>query len=94
MWNLVGFALIMTVRHHQHWFKQGEIVLGYIMWYSFGRFFVEGMRTDSLYVIPGLRVSQLLSIVLFVVAAGLIWYRRRRGDVAWYLDGNPLQAVE
>lgn len=64
------------------------------MWYSFGRFFVEGMRTDSLYVIPGLRVSQLLSIVLFVVAAGLIWYRRRRGDVAWYLDGNPLQAVE
>ncbi len=94
MWNLVGFALLMTVRHHEHWFKQGEVVLSYVMWYSFGRFFVEGMRTDSLYVMPGLRVSQLLSIILFVAAAGLVWYRRRQGNVAWYLDGNPLKAVE
>ncbi|WP_461213267.1 prolipoprotein diacylglyceryl transferase [Lacticaseibacillus sp. GG6-2] len=92
MWNLVGFVLIMSVRHHTHWFKQGEIFLSYVMWYSFGRFFVEGMRTDSLYLIPGLRISQALSIILFVVALGLVIYRRRR-QVDWYMDGDPLAKV-
>ncbi|MCX2454690.1 prolipoprotein diacylglyceryl transferase [Lacticaseibacillus nasuensis] len=92
-WNLVGFVLLMSVRHHQGWFKQGEVVLSYVMWYSFGRFFVEGMRTDSLYLMPGLRVSQLLSIILFV-GAGVIWIvRRRRGNAPWYLDGSALPDV-
>ncbi|WP_179396249.1 prolipoprotein diacylglyceryl transferase [Lacticaseibacillus absianus] len=88
-WNVAGFILIMSVRHHRDWFKQGEVLLSYVMWYSFGRFFVEGMRTDSLYLMPGLRVSQLLSIVLFVAAVGL-WVYRRRQDIPWYLDGNKL----
>lgn len=92
-WNLIGFILIMSVRHHRGWFKQGEIFLSYVLWYSFGRFFVEGMRTDSLYLAAGLRVSQLLSIVLFVVALGLLIYRRSREDTPWYLDGNPLKAL-
>jgi phosphatidylglycerol:prolipoprotein diacylglycerol transferase len=92
MWNLVGFILIMSIRHHKGWFKQGEIFLSYVMWYAFGRFFVEGMRTDSLYLISGLRISQALSIVLFVVALGL-WIYRRRQDIAWYLDGDPLAKV-
>jgi len=89
-WNVVGFALIMSVRHHSHWFKQGEIFLSYVMWYSFGRFFIEGMRTDSLYVMPGLRVSQLLSVILFVSAIA-IWAYRRRHNNLWYLDGNELK---
>ncbi|WP_262316664.1 prolipoprotein diacylglyceryl transferase [Lacticaseibacillus parakribbianus] len=88
-WNVAGFVLIMSVRHHKGWFKQGEVFLSYVMWYSFGRFFVEGMRTDSLYMLPGLRVSQLLSIVLFAAAAFMWWYRRRQ-DLPWYLDGNKL----
>ncbi|MCI1985227.1 MAG: prolipoprotein diacylglyceryl transferase [Lactobacillus sp.] len=92
LWNLTGFVLLMSIRHHREWFKQGEVFLSYVMWYAFGRFFVEGMRTDSLYLMPGLRVSQALSIVLFIVALGLVLYRRRQ-DVAWYLDGDPLARV-
>ncbi|KRN28490.1 prolipoprotein diacylglyceryl transferase [Lactobacillus selangorensis] len=75
-WNVVGFILIMTIRHHKGWFKQGEIFLSYLMWYSFGRFFVEGMRTDSLYLFANIRVSQLLSVILFVAAIAIWWYRR------------------
>ncbi len=89
-WNVAGFILIMTVRHHEHWFKQGEIFLSYVMWYSFGRFFVEGMRTDSLYALPGLRVSQVVSIILFVAALGT-WIYRRRQSVPWYLEGNLMK---
>lgn len=35
--------------------------------YGIGRFLIEGLRTDSLYIFPGLRVSQILSLILVVV---------------------------
>jgi phosphatidylglycerol:prolipoprotein diacylglycerol transferase len=92
-WNVCGFILIMSIRHHKNWFKQGEIFLTYVLWYSFGRFFVEGMRTDSLYITAGLRVSQLLSIILFVSAVIIFVYRRRQKQTPWYLEGNLNAAI-
>ncbi|MEJ6400258.1 prolipoprotein diacylglyceryl transferase [Nicoliella lavandulae] len=87
LWSFLGVAVILSLRHVPHFFKRGEVFLMYVLWYSFGRFFVEGMRTDSL-MIGSIRVSQWLSIVLFVVAIGLIIYRRRKyPDASWYLDG-------
>ncbi len=47
----------------------------YLIWYGIGRFFIEGMRTDSLYIGP-LRVSQILSVVLVVFGIALIVYQR------------------
>ncbi|KRL09429.1 prolipoprotein diacylglyceryl transferase [Lentilactobacillus otakiensis DSM 19908 = JCM 15040] len=89
LWSLLGFTVIVTLRHNPHFFKRGEVFLTYVMWYSFGRFFVEGMRTDSL-MLGGLRVSQILSIILFVGAIGLIIYRRRNSHNPWYLEGSKL----
>ena len=40
------------------------MVCMYFCFYGLGRFLIEGLRTDSLYLFPGLRVSQLLSLVL------------------------------
>lgn len=91
LWDLLGFVLLMNLRHINHFFKRGEVVLSYIIWYSFGRFFVEGMRTDSLMLYGGIRVSQLLSIILFVGAIILIWYRRKHyGKLPFYLDGSQI----
>ncbi|WP_155286198.1 prolipoprotein diacylglyceryl transferase [Lacticaseibacillus zhaodongensis] len=92
-WNLTGFIIIMSIRHHAKWFQQGEIFLTYVLWYSFGRFFVEGMRTDSLYLGAGIRVSQLVSIILFVCAAALFIYRRRQQSSPWYMEGNLNAAI-
>ncbi len=89
-WDILGFIVLMSLRHRPGLFKQGEVFLSYVIWYSFGRFFVEGMRTDSLMLFNAIRVSQLLSVVLFIGAIGLIIYRRRLGSqVSMYLDGNP-----
>lgn len=55
---------------------RGEMFLFYIMWYSFGRFFIEGMRTDSLYLIGELRTAQVVSIIGFAVALIVVIYRR------------------
>lgn len=84
LWDLLGFVLLVSLRHRRHLFRRGEVFLTYVMWYSFGRFFIEGMRTDSLMLGSVIRVSQLLSLVFFIVALGLLIIRRRRGTVPWY----------
>lgn len=89
--NLIGLIIILSLRHRKHLFKQGEVFLTYIIWYSAVRFFVEGMRIDSLYIANTIRVSQLLSLILFV-AAIITWiYRRKVVKPKWYLAGSGLK---
>ncbi len=71
LWNFLGFA-VLNLFYRKRMFR-GQICLMYFIWYGFGRFFIEGLRTDSLYIGP-IRVSQLvaascvlLGLVLFVV---------------------------
>ncbi|MGM0215176.1 prolipoprotein diacylglyceryl transferase [Enterococcus sp. AZ109] len=78
LWCLLGFVLLLLLRKKTAIFKQGEIFLSYVGWYSFARFFIEGMRTDSLYLFGNLRVSQALSLVLFVGALIAIFLRRKK----------------
>lgn len=94
MWSLLGFILILIVRKKLS-VKRGELFLSYVIWYSFGRFFIEGMRTDSLYAFGGIRVSQVLSLILFAGGLFLFYYRRkRRTDIKLYeRDKGTNQAV-
>lgn len=93
MWSFLGFLLLISLRHNPQLFKRGEIFLTYVMWYSFGRFFIEGMRTDSLYWGP-LRVSQILSIGLFVGALITLVVRRRKNNDVWYVEDNSKQKIK
>ncbi|RSD25134.1 prolipoprotein diacylglyceryl transferase [Mesobacillus subterraneus] len=77
IWNLLGFILLMGLRRVN--LGRGEIFLSYVIWYSIGRFFVEGMRTDSLMLTESLRIAQTISIVLIVVAIALWVFRRVKG---------------
>lgn len=83
LWDLAGFLLLVSLRHRPHLFKQGEIFLTYVMWYASGRFFIEGMRTDSLMLGP-LRISQVLSAVLFIGALTVWIARRHSKQLPWY----------
>ncbi|MEI3293989.1 MAG: prolipoprotein diacylglyceryl transferase family protein, partial [Thomasclavelia ramosa] len=68
----VGFLLIYFVIRKIET-KQGEQFFSYFIWYGIFRFFIEGLRTDSLYVM-GLRTAQLVSIVFVIVGiAGYIY---------------------
>ena len=51
-----------------------------VIWYSVGRFFIEGLRTDSLMVTGDLRAAQLLSIILIVGAISILIIRRVKGQ--------------
>ena len=50
----------------------GQIALMYCAWYGFERMFVEGLRTDSLYLFANIRVSQVVAAATFIVAVTLI----------------------
>lgn len=47
LWNLVGLGILLILRR-QKFLRSAELFLSYIMWYSIGRFYIEGLRTDSL----------------------------------------------
>jgi phosphatidylglycerol---prolipoprotein diacylglyceryl transferase len=77
IWSIVGFLFLLILRKFNP--KRGEVFLSYIIWYSIGRFFIEGMRTDSLMLTDALRIAQIISIVLIATAIFLFWFRRKRG---------------
>ena len=85
-WNILVFIGLIMLRRKNP--LRGEIFLSYLMMYSIGRFFIEGLRTDSLYVVPGLRTAQLISVVLIILAVSLIIYRRKAGLAAVHYDGK------
>ena len=73
LWNVLGFILINVFYKKKKF--DGQIALYYFAWYGFGRMFVEGLRTDALYIgQTGIRVSQLLGFLLFALATALIVY--------------------
>ena len=85
LWNFLGFIVLILLRKQKNLFKQGEIGIAYVIWYSFGRFWIEGMRTDSLYLVGDIRVSQVLSLVLFFGGwAVLIWRRKTNPNLKFY----------
>ncbi len=77
VWNILGFILLLTLRKYS--LRRGEMFLTYVIWYSIGRFFIEGMRTDSLYIVGDLRTAQFISILLIVGAVIILIYRRNKG---------------
>ncbi len=81
IWNIIGFTLI-TIFYRKKKFN-GQVACMYLAWYGFGRMFIEGLRTDSLYV--GIfRISQLVGLACFIIFGGLlIWgliYSKRYND--------------
>jgi phosphatidylglycerol:prolipoprotein diacylglycerol transferase len=79
IWNLIGLIILLIVRRFKY-IKEGQITGFYLVWYSAGRFVIEGMRMDSLRIggPNGLRVAQLVSIILGGIGLFLIWFRFRK----------------
>ncbi len=80
VWNLAGFVILHFLSKRRQY--DGQIALGYVLWYGLGRAIIEGLRTDSLYWGP-FRVSQLLAAISCVAAAAvLIFMMYRKHDKA------------
>lgn len=74
-WNLIGFVLLHFYSKRRKF--DGEVFALYVAWYGLGRAWIEGLRTDSLYLFgTGIRVSQMLAIVSCLGAVGFLVYVR------------------
>ncbi|MGN1114786.1 MAG: prolipoprotein diacylglyceryl transferase [Oscillospiraceae bacterium] len=87
IWCVIGFILLNAYFKHRKF--DGEIFLMYTGWYGLGRFFIEGLRTDSLYI-GSIRVSQLLAGICFVASVILIIVFRKKvkqsGNYKFYYE--------
>ncbi len=100
IWCLAGFVMLAL------YFKKrkfnGDVALLYAIWYGLGRFWIEGLRTDSLLLAPsiGLRASQLVAAVTVLIALGLEIYLRKKYrarqplHVALPLSSDNLKALK
>ena len=92
LWNLVGLMLILFIVSEGQRFDC-ENTWFYYLWYDLGRSWIEGLRTDSLYLFnwqlfgQPIRVSQALSVVMVVVAAFMLFYnikiKKRSPESLW-----------
>lgn len=82
LWNVIGLALIVFVVAKNRRFD-GENTWFYFLWYGVGRFWIEGLRGDSLYLFGWklfgnyIRVSQAISFIMVLVATFMLFYHIR-----------------
>jgi phosphatidylglycerol:prolipoprotein diacylglycerol transferase len=76
IWNLTGFLIMMILRRTK-FLRSGDFLAFYLIWYSVGRFFIEGMRTDSLYIgDTNLRTAQIISLLMIAGGIGFLVFSR------------------
>lgn len=90
LWSLLGIAVLLLLesRFNLRW---GRMFAAYLMWYSLGRFFIEGIRLDPSDVFLGLRTNQWSAVIAFLVGLALlrIQYARHTGvEETGYLPGR------
>ena len=82
LWNFVGLFILLAIYYNTK--AVGLTTAGYLVWEGLGRMWIEGLRSDSLYIAgTNIRISQLLSVFmllagLVIIAYHLIKYGRRK----------------
>ena len=79
IWTLIGFIFLNIWADKGHRKYDGQMFIIYVMWYGLGRSWIEGLRTDSLWLIPNvIRVSQLVAMASALIMAVILIVNSRR----------------
>ena len=76
VWCLIGF-IVMIILRRRKFMKVGYLTSFYLVWYGIERFYVEGMRTDSLMFLT-LKVAQIVSLCMIVIGFIVFIYSFRK----------------
>ena len=91
LWNLLGLAFLIYFTRSGRRRYSGQVALMYFFWYGLGRSWIEGLRTDSLYLAhTGIRVSQLLSILIVCVSGTILLINRNKNTAAAPISGEQI----
>lgn len=91
VWCLLGFVLlhIFSKKFRRY---DGQVFLLYIAWYGAGRFVIESLRTDSL-MLFGLKVSQIVAVLMIIVSVAIMIKNRKTVSVAGIGYKRPWSVV-
>ncbi len=77
LWNLLGVVVLLLLLRRGRITPPGVFCL-YVAWYTFGRFFLELIRTDAAHEILGVRLNAWVSLVVFALSlVAFVWSQRR-----------------
>ena len=79
IWDLLGFFLLIFVFEKKFKKNDGELICMYMIYYSIGRFMIEGLRTDSL-MFFNLKAAQLVSLLMIIAGISIIILLRKKGE--------------
>jgi prolipoprotein diacylglyceryl transferase len=104
LWNVLGVGVLLLLERKLR-FGKGKLALAYVMWYTFGRFWIEQIRIDPVNIIWGLRVNSWFDAAAFVASAVLLMvftrkfpgrdefpFRRATAEGSGPVDGNAQTA--
>ena len=95
LWNFVLLVALIIFERKGKRRYDGQCTLLYFFFYGLGRMWIEGLRTDSLYIgSTGIRVSQLLSFVLVLTALIIMLLVRKRAPSPEKLFVNVVKSRE
>ena len=98
LWNIAGLLLLCLVVDKARRFD-GENTCFYFLWYGAGRFWIEGLRTDSLYLFNAtlfgerVRVSQALSLVMIVLTVAILPKNRSADPAGMFVNRRLAEQV-
>ena len=91
LWNIVGFVLLHIISKKWERKFYGQFFTFYVAWYGLGRYMIEGLRTDSLYITgTDIRISQLLAALSFSVAV-IVLIRKHFQNREGFREGLQLK---
>ena len=95
LWNIAGLVLLHIFSKKRERRYYGQYFLLYVAWYGFGRYMIEGLRIDSLFIYEGIdiRISQLLAALSFSVAVVLLIrnHFKNSGDPTSKIENSELR---
>lgn len=94
IWCIVGFIIIILLRNIKH-IKLGNLTSFYLVWYGIGRFFIEGLRQDSL-LFGSLRIAQLISFLGIIVGIIMFIHSRKYSpfqNLYKDVEGNKSESI-
>lgn len=87
LWNFVGFLVLHFLSKKKPRKYDGQYFFMYVLWYGLGRVWVEGLRTDSLYIgTSDIRASQLLALISAVAALIVLIVNAKWKDRPLFVD--------
>ncbi|MCL1842161.1 MAG: prolipoprotein diacylglyceryl transferase, partial [Propionibacteriaceae bacterium] len=68
LWNVIGILVLIFILERHFHLGKGKLFVSYVLWYTFGRFFIELIRIDPVDKVDGIRINDWTSGAIFIGA--------------------------